>query len=92
MGEFAFGLNPYCVTPVKDILFDEKMSSSIHMAIGSSYDDCFNGNKSAIHLDLIQSHLPSLGGGEIYFDNELIYKDGKFLLPNLVALNSENLV
>lgn len=92
MGEFAFGLNPYCTTSVKDILFDEKMTSSIHMAIGSSYEDCFNGNKSAIHLDLIQSHLKDLGGGEIYFDDTLIYKDGKFLLPNLVALNSENLI
>lgn len=92
MGEFAFGLNPYCVSSVKDILFDEKMSSSIHMAIGSSYDDCFNGNKSAVHLDLIQSHLPANGGGKIYFDDQLIYEDGKFLLPNLVALNSENLI
>ena len=92
MGEFAFGLNPYCKTPIKDILFDEKMISSIHMAIGSSYEYCYNGNKSAIHLDLIQSHLKELGGGEIYFDNELIYKDGKFLLSNLVALNGENLL
>ena len=92
MGEFAFGLNPYCKESVKDILFDEKMSSSIHMAIGSSYEDCFNGNESAEHLDLIQSHLPQNGGGKIYFDDQLIYEDGKFLLPNLVALNSENLI
>ena len=92
MGEFSFGLNPYCVTSVKDILFDEKMSSSIHMAIGSSYDDCYNGNKSAIHLDLIQSHTPENGGGKIYFDDKLIYEDGKFILPNLVALNRENLL
>jgi len=92
MGEFAFGLNPYCVESVKDILFDEKMSSSIHMAIGSSYDDCCNGNKSAVHLDLIQSHLPRFGGGKIFFDDVLIYENGKFLLPNLVALNSDNLI
>ena len=71
-----------------DILFDEKMSSSIHLAIGSSYDDCFNGNKSAVHLDLIQSHLPENGGGKIYFDNQLIYENGEFLLPNLVDLNN----
>ena len=92
LGEFAFGLNPYCTKSVRDILFDEKMSSSIHLAIGSSYDDCFNGNKSAVHLDLIQSHLPQLGGGKIYFDDTLIYEDGKFLLPNLVALNREKLL
>jgi len=92
LGEFAFGLNPYCNKPIKDILFDEKMSGSIHLAIGASYDDCFNGNKSAIHLDLILSLLPEYGGGEIYFDDKLIYKNGKFTCPNLVALNSENLI
>ena len=92
LGEFAFGLNPFCKYSLRDILFDEKMSSSIHLAIGSSYEDCSNGNESAIHLDLIQSHLPSMGGGKIYFDDQLIYEDGKFLLPNLVALNSENLL
>lgn len=92
MGEFAFGLNPYCIDSVGDILFDEKMSSSIHMAIGSSYEDCFNGNKSAVHLDLIQKHTPDFGGGKIFFDDTLIYENGKFILPKLVALNSENLL
>ena len=92
MGEFSFGLNPYCVTPLKDILFDEKMASSIHLAIGSSYEDCYNGNTSAVHLDLIQSHLAKNGGGKIYFDDALIYENGKFIYPNLVDLNSENLL
>lgn len=92
LGEFAFGLNPYCENYIKDILFDEKMTSSIHLAIGSSYDDCFNGNTSAVHLDLILSLKKDMGGGKIYFDNKLIYENGKFLLPNLVDLNSENLI
>lgn len=92
LGEFSFGLNPYCVTPLKDILFDEKMASSIHLAIGSSYEDCYNGNTSAVHLDLIQSHLPKNGGGKIYFDDALIYENGEFIYPNLVDLNSENLL
>ena len=92
LGEFAFGLNPYCKEYIKDILFDEKMTSSIHLAIGSSYEDCFNGNKSSVHLDLIQSHKLKDGGGEIYFDNVLIYKNGKFIVSNLVDLNSENLI
>ncbi|MBE5758037.1 MAG: aminopeptidase [Clostridiales bacterium] len=87
LGEFAFGLNPYCTEPKKDILFDEKMISSIHLAIGSSYEDCFNGNISAVHLDLIQSHKENLGGGKIYFDGALIYENGKFIYPNLVDLN-----
>lgn len=92
LGEFAFGLNPYCENYIKDILFDEKMSSSIHLAIGSSYEDCFNGNTSAVHLDLIQSHKKEMGGGKIYFDDALIYENGKFIWPNLVDLNSENLI
>lgn len=92
LGEFAFGLNPYCTNPLKDILFDEKMTGSIHLAIGASYDDCFNGNTSAVHLDLILSLMPKNGGGKIYFDDELIYENGKFICPNLVDLNAENLI
>ena len=92
LGEFAFGLNPLCTKSINDILFDEKMIGSIHLAIGASYDDCFNGNKSAVHLDLILSLLPEHGGGEIYFDNKLIYKNGEFTCPNLVALNDEKLI
>ena len=92
LGEFAFGLNPYCVTPLKDILFDEKMTGSIHLAIGSSYEDCYNGNTSAVHLDLILSMTEKNEGGKIYFDDALIYENGKFIYPNLVDLNSENLV
>ena len=87
LGEFAFGLNQYCTSPIKDILFDEKMCKSIHLAIGSSYEDCFNGNVSAVHLDLIQSHREDFGGGKIYFDDALIYENGNFIYPNLVDLN-----
>lgn len=92
LGEFAFGLNPFCCEPIKDILFDEKMCSSIHLAIGSSYDDCFNGNKSAVHLDLIQSHKLEDGGGKIFFDGKLIFENGQFIYPNLVDLNREKLL
>ncbi len=92
LGEFSFGLNPYCTSSLKDILFDEKMSHSIHLAIGSSYDDCYNGNKSAIHLDLIQKHTEEYGGGKIYFDNKLIYENGRFIEPKLVDLNAEKLI
>lgn len=92
IGEFAFGTNPYCQKPIKDILFDEKMFGSIHLAIGSSYDDCYNGNKSAIHLDLIQSHKKEFGGGKIYFDEQLIFENGRFIYPNLVDLCEEKLI
>ena len=86
-GEFAFGVNKFVTQSVNDILFDEKMGSSIHMALGSSYDDAYNGNESAIHWDLIQCHREEYGGGKIYFDDQLIYENGRFLLDNLVALN-----
>ena len=68
------------------------MSKSIHIAVGGSLEDCDNGNDSAIHWDLIQSHKLIHGGGKIYFDDVLIYENGNFLLPELVALNTENLL
>lgn len=91
VGEFSFGLNPYITKPMKDTLFDEKISSSIHFTPGSSYDDCSNGNKSAIHWDLVYIQTPEYGGGEIYFDGKLIRKDGRFVIPELYGLNPENL-
>src|SRR3989338_6247601 len=53
VGEFAIGLNPHINHPMKDILFDEKIYGSIHMAMGNAYDEAPNGNKSAIHWDLV---------------------------------------
>lgn len=52
----------------------------------------FNGNQSAIHWDLVNIQRADYGGGEIYFDEVLIRKDGIFVLPELEALNPENLV
>ncbi len=92
IGEFAFGVNPYVTKPILDILFDEKMCGSIHMALGNSYDDAFNGNKSALHWDLISNHNTEYGGGEIYFDDELIRKNGQFIPSDLIALNAQNLI
>lgn len=92
MGEFALGVNPYITYPLLDILFDEKIGGSFHMAIGNSYEDeTNNGNKSAIHWDLVQMQDPQHGGGEIWFDDVLIRKDGRFVLPELQGLNPENL-
>jgi aminopeptidase len=91
VGEFAIGVNPYVVTPMKDTLFDEKIMGSIHFTPGSSYDDCYNGNKSAIHWDLVYIQTPQYGGGEIWFDGRLIRKDGMFVVPELQPLNPENL-
>jgi aminopeptidase len=91
IGEFAFGVNPYIVKPMGDILFDEKISGSIHFTPGSCYDDCYNGNVSAIHWDLVQIQTKEYGGGEIYLDGELIRKDGLFVPSDLTCLNPENL-
>ncbi len=91
IGEFAFGVNPYIVKPMGDILFDEKISGSIHFTPGSCYDDCDNKNVSAIHWDLVQIQTEEYGGGEIYLDGELIRKNGLFVTPDLICLNPENL-
>ena len=74
-----------------DILFDEKISGSIHFTPGECYDDAYNGNVSAIHWDLVLDQTAKNGGGEIYFDDVLIRKDGIFVLDELKGLNPENL-
>ncbi len=92
IGEFALGVNPYITTPMKDTLFDEKINGSFHFTPGNSYHDAFNGNSSAIHWDLVCIQTPEYGGGEIWFDDRLIRKDGRFVIPELYALNPENLL
>jgi aminopeptidase len=91
VGEFAIGFNPYCTKPMKDTLFDEKIAGSIHFTPGACYDEASNGNKSTIHWDMVMRQGPEVGGGEIWFDNRLIRKDGRFVVPELEALNPENL-
>jgi aminopeptidase len=91
VGEFAIGVNPYILKPMKDTLFDEKIMGSIHFTPGNSYDECDNGNKSAIHWDLVFIQTPEYGGGEIWFDDTLIRKDGMFVIDSLKGLNPENL-
>lgn len=91
VGEFALGVNPYILKPMKDTLFDEKIAGSIHFTPGASYDECDNGNKSSIHWDLVYIQRPEYGGGEIYFDDVLIRKDGLFVIDELKCLNPDNL-
>lgn len=87
IGEFAFGVNPNIKEPITDILFDEKVLGSFHIALGNCYSNANNGNKSAIHWDLIRMMTETYGGGEIYFDDVLIQKDGIFMLKELENLN-----
>ncbi|WP_312061447.1 aminopeptidase, partial [Anaerotignum sp.] len=91
VGEFAIGVNPYITKPMNNILFDEKIAGSIHFTPGNCYDDAYNDNHSAIHWDLVLIMTPEYGGGEIWFDDKLIRKDGIFVLPELEVLNPENL-
>lgn len=79
LGEFSFGMNPFITKPILDILFDEKIAGSFHMAIGNAYTTADNGNRSAIHWDLIQIQTPEKGGGEIYFDGRVVRRNGKLL-------------
>lgn len=91
IGEFAIGVNPYIQHPMKDILFDEKIDGSFHFTPGQCYDEAPNGNKSSVHWDLVCIQRPEYGGGEMWFDGRLIRKDGRFVIPELEALNPENL-
>ena len=87
IGEFSLGFNPMITKPMGDILYDEKIMGSLHFTPGRCYEDCDNGNISSIHWDLVLIQTKDYGGGEIYFDDVLIRKDGKFVLDYLKQLN-----
>ncbi len=91
IGEFAIGFNPYCIKPMKDILFDEKIAGSIHFTPGACYDEASNGNKSDIHWDMVMRQMPEAGGGELWFDDQLVRKNGEFVASELLALNPDKL-
>lgn len=91
IGEFAIGVNPYILNPMKDILFDEKIAGSFHFTPGQCYDEASNGNDSSVHWDLVCIQRPEYGGGEIYFDGVLIRKDGLFVIDELQSLNPDAL-
>lgn len=92
IGEFAIGLNPYIISPIGDTLFDEKIAGSFHFTPGEELEENINGNKSAIHWDIVNIQTSEYGGGEIWFDDILIRKDGKFVIRELECLNPENLI
>jgi aminopeptidase len=91
IGEFSLGFNPYILNPMCDILFDEKIAGSLHFTPGQAYEDVGNGNKSAVHWDMVLIQRPEWGGGEVWFDGKLIRKDGLFVTKELKGLNPENL-
>ena len=91
VGEFSLGFNPYILNPMCDILFDEKIAGSLHFTPGQAYEQCDNGNRSVVHWDMVLIQRPEWGGGEVWFDDELIRKDGLFLPADLRALNPDQL-
>ncbi|MEM7232021.1 MAG: aminopeptidase [Planctomycetota bacterium] len=87
IGEFSLAFNPKILHPMMDILFDEKIAGSFHFTPGQAYEEADNGNRSEIHWDLVTIQRPDYGGGEIYFDGEMIRKDGVFTVDSLKGLN-----
>jgi aminopeptidase len=86
-GEWAIGVNNRVRHPMLDTLFDEKIGGSFHLTPGNAYETADNGNRSRIHWDLVQIQRPDYGGGEIWFDGELLRRDGRFVPADLQGLN-----
>ena len=77
IGEIAIGTNDEIQEVTGNILFDEKIGGSIHMAVGASYPETGGKNVSGLHWDLIKNMK---NGGKIYADGTLIYENGKMLI------------
>ena len=92
IGEFAIAFNPIIREPMLDILFDEKIAGSFHFTPGQAYEQADNGNQSQVHWDMVSIQRSDYGGGEIWFDGELIRKDGEFQPDDLTKLNPDYLL
>ena len=90
IGEFSLGCNPYIMHPMRDILFDEKIAGSFHFTPGQAYQEADNGNRSQVHWDMVSIQRKDYGGGEVYFDGELVRRNGEFLPKPLRSLNWKN--
>ncbi len=83
LGEVAFGLNYEIDRFARDILFDEKIGGTMHLALGSSFKKLGGRNESGLHWDMICDLRTE---GEVYADGELVWKAGRFLRePSAVA-------
>jgi len=76
VGELGIGLNKQINRITNELLFDEKLGGTIHLALGMAYKSCGGGNDSAIHWDIIKD----MKHGEIYGDGKLLFKNGKWLV------------
>ncbi len=88
IGEFSLGVNPLIKYPMDNTLFDEKIYGSIHFTPGQAYPECYNGNDSSVHWDLVQIQREEFGDFEIWFDDRLARKNGIFVIRELECLNT----
>ncbi len=77
IGEFAIGTNPEMKYFCKDILLDEKIGGTVHIALGRAYPQVGGTNQSAIHWDIVKDTRQE---SEIYLDGQLVFRNGKMLL------------
>ena len=87
IGEWSLGLNNEINEPMLDTLFDEKIGGSLHLTPGNAYTTADNGNRSKVHWDIVLIQTKAYGGGEVWFDGEVIRKDGFFVPNDLQPLN-----
>jgi len=78
LGEFAIGMNPGIQTYMNNVLFDEKIQGTVHMALGEAYEECRGYNKSAIHMDIVKNMKPV--GSTVVADGKTILKNGKLII------------
>ncbi|HWN23233.1 MAG TPA: aminopeptidase, partial [Gaiellaceae bacterium] len=77
LGELGIGCNPRITRFTRNVLFDEKIDGTVHLALGGSYTYAGGKNESAVHWDMVKDLRP---GGELYADNELVQRDGAWLI------------
>ena len=77
LGELAFGLNPYVNRFCKDILIDEKIGGTIHIALGRAYPECGGANQSSIHWDIVKDLRHE---GAVYLDDRIVLQNGQLII------------
>jgi aminopeptidase len=80
LGELGIGCNFKIQKFTNNLLFDEKIGGTIHLALGNAYKECNGKNESAVHADIVKDLRPKFGGGEVWIDDKLLIKDGKFMI------------
>ena len=77
LGELGLGCNPRITRFTKNVLFDEKIDGTVHLAVGASYTYAGGKNESAVHWDMVKDLRP---GGELHLDGEPVQRDGAWLI------------